>query len=116
MSTIAGNGDYYRVSKEFQFGNEIAHIGDILVSLINFPAQTPEYWDLIHLEDRVQPDWQQTDTAAADFIKNKPILAPIAISGLIEDLEMLWDTELIFDGGDAGSHEPIALVGTTKLV
>ena len=28
-------------------------------------------------------------------------LAPIAKSGLIEDLEMLWDTMLIFDGGSA---------------
>ena len=34
---------------------------------------------------------------------NKQIneLAPIAKSGLIEDLEMLWDTMLIFDGGSA---------------
>ena len=34
---------------------------------------------------------------------NKQIneLAPIAKSGLIEDLEMLLDTQLIFDGGDA---------------
>jgi hypothetical protein len=63
-----------------------------------------------------QSDWNQTDEAALDFIKNKPVLAPVAKSGLIEDLEMLWDTMLIFDGGDAGSHEPIALVGTTKLV
>ncbi len=36
---------------------------------------------------------------------NKQIneLAPIAKSGLIEDLEMLWDTMLIFDGGSADS-------------
>lgn len=34
---------------------------------------------------------------------NKQIneLAPIAKSGLIEDLGMLWDTMLIFDGGSA---------------
>lgn len=28
-------------------------------------------------------------------------LKPIAFSGLIEDLDMNWDTMLIFDGGDA---------------
>lgn len=28
-------------------------------------------------------------------------LKPIAFSGLIEDLNMNWDTMLIFDGGDA---------------
>ena len=46
---------------------------------------------------------------------NKQIqeLAPIAKSGLIEDLEMLWDTILIFDGGSADSK--LALLDNTIL-
>lgn len=98
LSTIAGKGDYHRVKDDFVFGEETAHSGDLLIALIDLPGQDPEYWDLIHTGVNI-------DT-----------LAPVAKSGLIEDLEMLWDTMLIFDGGDAGSHEPIALVGTTKLV
>lgn len=83
LSTIAGSGDYHRVAQEFQFGEEIAHIGDLLIAIINFPAQTPECWDLVH-----------TGVSIDD-------LAPVAKSGLIEDLNINWDTMLIFDGGDA---------------
>jgi hypothetical protein len=43
-------------------------------------------------------------------------LAPVAKSGRFEDLTMDWlETAIVFDGGDAGSDEPIALVGTTPL-
>lgn len=46
---------------------------------------------------------------------NKQIneLAPIAKSGLIEDLGMLWDTMLIFDGGSADSK--LAILDNTIL-
>ena len=72
LSTIAGNGDYYRVSQEFQFGDEIAHVGDLLIALINLPAQTPECWDLIHTGVTVQVDYEQNDENAQDYIKNRP--------------------------------------------
>ncbi len=43
-------------------------------------------------------------------------LAPVAKSGKFEDLIIDWlETEIVFDGGDAGSGTPIALVGTTPL-
>lgn len=48
--------------------------------------------------------------------EGKNIIIRKQISAAVADLLMDLDTELIFDGGDAGSHEPIALVGTTKLV
>lgn len=46
---------------------------------------------------------------------NKQIneLAPIAKSGLIEDLGMLWDTMLIFDGGNADAK--LAVLDLTIL-
>ena len=72
LSTIAGNGDYHRVSQEFQFGDEIAHVGDLLIALINLPAQTPECWDLIHTGATVQVDYEQNDENAQDYIKNRP--------------------------------------------
>ena len=72
LSTTAGNGDYHRVAQEFQFGNEVAHVGDLLIALINLPAQTPEYWDLIHTGATVQVDWNQNDETAQDYIKNRP--------------------------------------------
>jgi hypothetical protein len=37
------------------------------------------------------------------------------IASAVEDLLMNYTTELIIDGGDAGSHEPVAVVGTTAL-
>ena len=72
LSTIAGNGDFHRVSQEFQFGDEIAHVGDLLIALINLPAQTPECWDLIHTGVTVQVDYEQNDENAQDYIKNRP--------------------------------------------
>lgn len=96
LSTIAGNGDYHRVAQEFQFGNEVAHVGDLLIALINLPAQTPECWDLIHTGVNID------------------ILAPVATSGLIEDLSINWDTILIFDGGDADVQ--LAILDKTILL
>ena len=43
------------------------------------------------------------------------VIQRIQTSAAVEDLLMNWDTQIIFNGGDAGSHEPIALVGTTVL-
>ena len=37
-------------------------------------------------EANVQADWEQTDNTADDFIKNKPVLAAIALSGSWNDL------------------------------
>ena len=72
LSTTAGNGDYHRVAQEFQFGNEVAHVGHRLISLIKLPAQTPECRDLIHIGDSVQVDYNQNDEIAPDYIKNRP--------------------------------------------
>lgn len=38
-------------------------------------------------EANVQADWNQTNSAADDFIKNKPVLAAIALSGSWNDLQ-----------------------------
>jgi hypothetical protein len=52
--------------------------------------------------------------ATQEWVENS--LAPVAKSGKFEDLIIDWlQTELVFDGGDAGSGTPIALVGTTPL-
>lgn len=37
-------------------------------------------------EVNVQPDWNQNDSAADDFVKNKPNLAAVATSGSYSDL------------------------------
>lgn len=50
-----------------------------------------------------------------DYADSEGVLHRKQISSAVEDLLMNWDTQLIFDGGDAGSHEPVALVGTTVL-
>lgn len=41
-------------------------------------------------------------------------LPPVAKSGLIEDLSMLWDTEIIFDGG--GADVQVAVLDETILL
>ena len=58
LSTIAGAGDYHRVLTEFVYDEatgEMAHIGDILIAVIDNPGQTKEYWDLVHTEFGAAP-------------------------------------------------------------
>lgn len=50
LSTTAGRGDYYRVITEFEFGTEIAHVGDVISATVDNPAQSILDWDLFHME------------------------------------------------------------------
>lgn len=50
LSTTAGKGDFYRVSTQFTFGSETAHVGDILLAIKDNPTQNATDWDLIHTE------------------------------------------------------------------
>ena len=53
LETTAGAGDYHRASVEFIFDEatgETAHIGDLLIAIVDNPAQTTSDWDLIHTE------------------------------------------------------------------
>lgn len=50
LSTTAGKGDFYRVSTQFTFGSETAHVGDILLATKDNPTQNVTDWDLIHTE------------------------------------------------------------------
>lgn len=66
----------------------------------------------------VQADGTVLGTKLNDlpFVSDLDTLAPVAKSGKFDDLTIDWqNTEIVFDGGDAGSCEPIALVGTTPL-
>ena len=58
------------------------------------------------------------DFASGEFdAEGKAVIIRKQISAAVEDLLMDWqNTEIIFDGGDAGSHEPIAKIGVTPLV
>ena len=66
LSTIAGAGDYHRVSTEFVYDEstgEKAHVGDILIAVIDLVGlvntQTKEYWDLVHTELGAAPATQE---------------------------------------------------------
>ena len=50
-----------------------------------------------------------------DIEDSEGIVQRKQIAAAVEDLLMNWDSQLIIDGGDAGSHEPIAVVGVTAL-
>ncbi|MCL2331011.1 MAG: hypothetical protein FWC61_00510 [Proteobacteria bacterium] len=54
-----------------------------------------------------QPDWNQTDTQAGDYIKNKPVLAAVAISGDYNDL-----VNIPGGGGNGGVGADPGTVGT----
>ena len=56
-------------------------------------------------EVNVQSDWNQTDTSADDYIKNKPTLADVAMSGSYSDLE---DTPTLADVAISGSYNDLA--------
>lgn len=42
--------------------------------------------ELSFIDENLQPDWSQTDSEAADYIKNKPTLSTVATSGSYNDL------------------------------
>lgn len=50
LAVTAGQGDFYRVSTQFTFGSEIAHVGDIILATKDSPSQNATDWDLIHTE------------------------------------------------------------------
>ena len=50
QSDIIGSGDFYRVSAEFTFGSEKAHVGDLLIATKDNPTKNTTDWDLIHTE------------------------------------------------------------------
>ena len=64
LSTSAGQGDFYRVSTQFTFGSETAHVGDILIAIKDNPSQTTSDWDLIHTE--VDKNTWVKNTSSAD--------------------------------------------------
>lgn len=61
------------------------------------------------IEENIKKDLESINQKINDEIET---LSPIAKSGNFTDLILDWDTQIIFDGGDAGSHEPIALIDT----
>ena len=64
LSTTAGQGDFYRVSAQFTFDSETAHVGDILIAIKDTPSQTASDWDLIHTE--VDKNTWVKNTSSAD--------------------------------------------------
>lgn len=67
LSTSAGKGDFYRVSTQFDFGSEVAHVGDMLIATKDNPAQNSTDWDLAHLE--IDTDtWVANTRSAAGYV------------------------------------------------
>ena len=62
------------------------------------------YWDI------VQSDWEQSDTGAKDYIKNKPNLATVATSGSYNDLlnKPTKVSEFTNDAGYLTKHQSLA--------
>ena len=62
------------------------------------------YWDI------VQSDWEQSDTGAKDYIKNKPNLATVATSGSYNDLsnKPTKVSEFANDAGYLTKHQSLA--------
>lgn len=67
LSTTAGQGDFYRVSTQFAFGTETAHVGDIILATKDNPAQNTTDWDLIHAEVDSNT-WTANTTNAAGYV------------------------------------------------
>lgn len=67
LSTSAGKGDFYRVSTQFTFWSEVAHVGDMLIATKDNPAQNSTDWDLAHLE--IDTDtWTANSKSAAGYV------------------------------------------------
>lgn len=59
------------------------------------------------------PDWNQTDSSKADYIKNKPNLSKVATSGNYEDLFGVPDITHNYNGE---SSSPISGIGVRKAL
>lgn len=66
--STATAGDFCRVSTEFTFGTEMAHVGDMLIALQDAPIDNVLHWDLIHNEY----DWTHTHTVITEGTVSKP--------------------------------------------
>lgn len=104
LATVATSGSYYDLDDIPTIGNGLLTIrsvrnttpegydtigefsanatGPVFVNLSKV-ARTGEYSDLKNIQ---QSDWSQEDISAIDFIKNKPTLSDVAISGDYYDL------------------------------
>lgn len=67
LATNAGQGDFYRVSTQFTFGSETAHVGDILLATKDSPTQNATDWDLIHTEVDSNT-WVENKVNAAGYV------------------------------------------------
>jgi hypothetical protein len=65
----------------------------------------------------IQPDWNQTDTGALDYIKNKPNLANVATSGDYNDLINVPEAAAYLNiQGDSGTGNVALLTHTLDFV
>ena len=66
--STANAGDFCRVTTEFTFGTETAHVGDMLIAIQDKPTNNILHWDLIHNEY----DWTHTHSVVAAGTVSKP--------------------------------------------
>ena len=68
---------------------------------LTFPAKDGTLAVVEDIPEAVQPDWEQTDSSASDFIKNKP-----DIDGLVDGVVQTWEDSLGY-GNQASNQQTI---------
>lgn len=80
----------------------IAMEGAFYVSSLTIPGYTGFAQEKIAPSHLYQPDWEQTDEAAPDFVKNKPFYEKTTVSAVI-----LEETELVAEELDGSIAAPL---------
>jgi hypothetical protein len=91
LKTDAEQGDFCRVSTAFDFGTEKAHVGDILIAIIDNPTQDNVGWDLIHTE--IDSDTWMANSATADGYVTKGKDSPNMVWKTDENGNPFWRAE-----------------------
>lgn len=86
-TSISGQSMDWKLSEKEDKKNKVQTINDQSTE-VEYPSAKAVYESLQNLPipEQVQADWNQIDTEAPDYIKNKPNLATVATSGSYTDL------------------------------
>lgn len=86
--SVTGVGLDYKGSMTTWVAPATPEVGDMwwVIDQLDFQIYNGTSWDKVDFPTQVQSDWNVTNTADVNFIKNKPNLATVATSGSYNDL------------------------------
>ncbi len=106
LASALGNDPNFATTVATKIGKKVDKIDGKELSSNDFSDAEKEKLASVQkgAEKNVSPDWQEADANSSKFIKNKPVLSPVAISGSYNDLS---DKPIISRAGVSGSYDDL---------